>query len=363
MFAPVAFEDLTFPNQKLQPWSSFESEQWMRAGSQFNSTICEYDTTTTRISVNYGGGVAKWNTAALAPNGYIYSPGHLRTDWCVIDTFTDTVSTTGSVNSSNDGCVYDKISNAVYGFGSGGTKIIPGGVASNISGPPNRQAPGVQSYDGNLLYTIGAFGTSGIYAYNVSSNSNAQQLATGSRSGGDIGTLGINGKIYFTAGGASNILEYDPVANTTTRIGSFTADRSFGIRQHPNGFIYIMPANSGTVIKRLNPLTKELIDVLTPSPRYDGFNVCIGADGRIYGVASNAGYISWYDPYSNTSGQITVGNCDISFQGIAMGALGDIYITPWTGGYIHKLKLVRGSGYVQKIIQEYNTGGRLAISG
>ena len=48
-----------------------------------------------------------------------------------------------------------------------------------------------------------------------------------------------------------------------------------------------------------------------------------------------------------------------------MGALGDIYITPWSGttGYIHKLALVKGSGYVQKIIQEYNIGGRLGISG
>jgi hypothetical protein len=363
MFAPVAFEDLTFPNQKLQPWSGFESQQWMRAGSQFNSTICQYDTTTTRISANYGSGVAKWNTATLAPNGYVYSPGHVRTDWCVIDTFTDTVSVTGSINSSNDGCVYDKISNAVYAFGSGGTKIIPGGVASNITGPPNRQAPGVQSYDGNFLYTVSAFAASGIYAYNVSANSNALSLAAGSRT--DLGTLGINGKIYFSAGSAGNILEYDPVANTSTTIGSFAGDKFYAIKQHPNGFIYIMPANGGTTIKRLNPLTKELIDVLTPSPTYVAFSACIGADGRIYGVASNTNYISWYDPYSNTNGQITVANGDTSFQGIAMGALGDLYITPWSGttGYIHKLKLVKGSGYVQKIIQEYNIGGRLGISG
>ena len=361
MFAPVSFEDLTFPNQKLQPWSGFESQQWMRAGSQFNSTICQYDTTTTRISIDYGGGFAKWNTATLAANGYIYSAPHVRTDWCVIDTFTDTVSVTGSVNNSNDGCVYDKISNAVYGFGSGGTKIIPGGVASNITGPANRQAPGVQSYDGNFLYTIGAFGTTGIYAYNVSANSNASKLASADRA--DIGTLGIDGKIYFSAGGIGNILEYDPVANTSTTIGSFTADKFFAIKQHPNGFIYILPANGGTTIKRLNPLTKELIDVVTPSPTFYAFTACIGADGRIYGVASNTNYINWYDPYSNTTGQITVSNGDTSFQGIAMGALGDIYITPWSAGYIHKLALVKGSGYVQKIIQEYNIGGRLSTSG
>jgi hypothetical protein len=363
MFAPVAFEDLTFPNQALKVWSGFEAQQWMRAGQQFNTTICQYDTTTTRISANYGSGLAKWNTATLAANGFIYSPPHVRTDWCVIDTFTDTVSVTGSVNSSNDGCVYDKISNAVYAFGSGGTKIIPGGVASNISGPPNRQAPGVQSYDGNLLYTVGAFGTTGIYAYNVSANSNASQLASAART--DLGTLGINGKIYFSSGPTTSILEYDPVANTSTTIGTLASDRFYAIKQHPNGFIYVLPANTGTTIKRLNPLTKELIDVLTPSPTYAAFSACIGADGRIYGVSSQTNYISWYDPYSNTNGQITISNGDSSFQGIAVGALGDIYITPWTGGtgYIHKLALVKGSGYVQKIMQEYNMGGRLGTSG
>ena len=35
MIAPAAFEDLTFPEQKLIPWSSYESDQWMRAYTNY----------------------------------------------------------------------------------------------------------------------------------------------------------------------------------------------------------------------------------------------------------------------------------------------------------------------------------------
>ena len=41
-----------------------------------------------------------------------------------------------------------------------------------------------------------------------------------------------------------------------------------------------------------------------------------------------------------------------------MGAMGDLYLIPWTGAYVHKLALVRGSGYAQKVIQEYNLNSR-----
>lgn len=367
MFAPVAFEDLTFPNQALKVWSGFEAQQWMRAGQQFNTTICQYDTTTTRISSDYGSGPAKWGHGSLAPNGNIYCMGHVRSDFAIINTYTDAVTTTGSIGSrSSQGSVYDKVTNNVYGFGDSGAKINTAtNVASTITGPPNRSDNPIQGWDANILSTAGFFNYSGTRQYSISANTTATTAATpGNANYGEWGTLGIDGNMYQTnVPGGSNMLKFDPVANTTANIalgaGSFA-----GVLQHYNGKLYILP-NGATRVAEYDFSTNAVTTTLTlPSARlFSG--ACIGADGKIWGCASSSGTLTWIDVYNNTSGTVTVGNGDVSYQGIQMGALGDLYLIPWSGtnGYFHKLKLVKGSGYVQKIIQEFNQGGRLSWAG
>ena len=52
----------------------------------------------------------------------------------------------------------------------------------------------------------------------------------------------INGKIYFSAGGATSILEYDPVANTNLYVANF----GINVTTSYDGFT-ILPDASGTI--------------------------------------------------------------------------------------------------------------------
>ena len=359
MIAPAAFEDLTFPNQKLNPFSQFESEQWMRAGLQLNTTLCEYGTAT-RIGSSYGTGVVKWNGAALAANGKIYAPPHVRNDWLIIDTLTDSVTTTGSVNNSNDGAFYDKITNSVYGFGSSGCKInCATDASSNISGPGNRQGGPLQGFDGDKVYTIGSFGTRGVYEYSIQANSATLKQSIGSDRS-DTGCLGINGKAYWGTGPNSNFYVYDPVAGTGTTFGTGTADKNNFVIQYFDGYMYSLPTISGTTIVRIDPKTNTTTNVVTGLSATSCGLACIGADGRIY--APNGGNLFWFDPRTNATGNLALGTGDTSFVACMMGAMGDIYVIPNSSAYVNKVALSKGSGYIQKIVQEYNMGGRFFMS-
>jgi hypothetical protein len=362
MIAPIAFENNTFPEQDLKVFSSFEWEQWSKAASQFNTTNFEYDTTTTRIGGNYGSGFAKWNGAALAPNGKIYGAPHVRTDVLIIDTFTDSVTTTGTVNSSNEGAFYDKITKHVFGFGANGFKIDPlTNTTTNLNGPANRQGGPLQGFDGDKVYTIGTAFTTGVYEYSIQANSATLKQSIGTDRG-SLGTLGPNGKCYWAPGNQPNYYVYDPVAGTGTTFGSALADKQFTQTLYFDGYIYSFPYENNTII-RINPYKNitETIYTYGTNPRWTGGGT-IGMDGRIYGVAGNndvnGQYVRWYDPRTNTAGDILIGNSDKSYQTISMGAMGDLYLIPWVGGYVQKLALVRGSGYAQKVIQEYNRDGR-----
>lgn len=366
MIAPVSFENLTFPDQGLRVWSGFEVEQWKRAGEQFNTTLCQYQTASVRLSTDYGTGIAKWNTSVLAPNGKIYSPPHVRADWGILDTNTDTTSVTGSVNKDNDGSTYDKITNNVFAFGNLGTKIGPvtpssNGVPANISGPSNRTAPGVQAFVGNDLYSVSVvIAPAGVYKYDIAANSSSRPGTSALRA--DIGCLGANGKVYFGNGPTTTFLEYDPATNTSTTFGSVTADHYVGaVVPHFDGFIYFFPVNGGTVIKKIDPFTRTVTDTLTVNTDFNYYSGCIGADGRIYLAASNRASVGIYDPRTNTTGsRINLASGDNSFQAITMGSNGDLYLTPWTSRFYHKISLIAGSGAVKQIIQEYNMEGRLA---
>lgn len=350
-----------FPDQSLATFTSAEATQWQNAASAFNTTTYGYASSVSDLG-SVAGGVAKYNTAALASNGKIYSPGHVNSNWLIVDTFNDTftTSTAGTFNGDNDGCVFDKITGYVYSFGNGGSKINPStGVSSTITGPPNRQAPGVQSFDGNKLYTAAAFGTSGIYEYNVSANTNTYKASQGSAAG-DSGTLAFNGKIYFSSGGGTSFLEYDPATNTATNFGSVSADVFFLMITHPNGYVYAMPA-SGGIIKRIDPTTRTITDITATG--YVGYTGCLGMDGKIYTVASSEGQIRYFDPATNTIGTISSGFADSSYQGIAMGAKGDLYVTPWSGAHVYKLALTTGTATAPAICQEYNFGGRFCWPG
>jgi len=361
MFAPVAVQNNTFPEQNLKVFGTFEGTQWQKAGEQFNTTYFQYATGSARIGTSYAGS-AKWYGSALAGNGKIYSPGHTRTDWLITDTATDTTAITGSVNAANMGAVWDKITNKVYAFGSSGSRIDPTtNIATNLAGPKNRTGGGVQSFDGNKIYTVSLFDagglTTGVYEYDINTNTNSLKSAQGDKYTG--GTLALNGKIYWGPGGGTVFLQYDPQTNTATTFGSVSGDNFGPIVQHYDGYLYCFPRFFINTILRINPNTNQVVTIKTgvESGNVISTQACIGADGRIYVTRESAG-VYWYDPYTNATGTITMASSDTGFAGIEMGPSGDLYVTPYNSTYVHKISLVRGSGYAQKVIQEYNTGGR-----
>ena len=354
----------TYPDQSLSTWTVTETAAWLAAGSTQTTSSFGYASTSTRVGSDYGGGSAKWEGASLASNGKIYCPPHVRNDWAIINTNNDTIATTGSVNASNEGSVYDKITNQVFAFGSGGTKInCSTDAASNVSGPSNRNGTPVQSFDGNKLYTIGISGNNNVFEYNISANTSTNKGAVGGdRARG--GVLAANGKIFWGGGGGTQFTEYDPSTNTITNFGSLTGDNTGPMVAHYDGYLYNFPRFNQSNIIRINPDTRatSTIHTLADSPQLISMMGCIGLDGRIYVARENAG-VYWYDPYSNTSGTITMANSDTSFSAITMGANGDLYVIPWNSNYFHKIALTTGAGAsATQIVSQYNFGGRMCWS-
>jgi hypothetical protein len=363
--APAA---VLFPDQSLATWTATESAQWLAAGAaSCNTSTFAYSGSTVRIGTNYGGGAAKWAGGSLASNGKIYCAPHVRSDWLIVNTNNDTTATTGSVNGNSEGSVYDKITNTVYGFGGSGTKIITStDVSSNISGPGNRSCNPIQGFNGDYLFTCG-FSFTGMRRYQISTNTTTT-LATPTRTFGEFGCGGSDGCMYFpnTAGG-TNVLKYDPVANTCTNLAIGNAQLYAVMVQHYDGYIYLLPTGgTSTAIRKLEVSTGTISAAHTMASSFGCSNACIGLDGRIYIVSSGSGGIRWFDPTANTSGNITISNSDVSFQGITMGVNGDLYLIPWNANpaYVHKLPLVTGTGTpATDIVSQYNFGGRMCWPG
>jgi|TARA_R110002096_G_scaffold205832_1_gene391939 hypothetical protein len=356
-----------FPDQSLATWTSTEADAWLAYGASFaNTTSFGYATTTTRIGGSFLNS-RQYYGAALAGNGKIYgSPadGGTVKQWIVIDTNTgqDTVTLNPTtVNYRNFGARWDKITNTVYSFGDGGTKIdCTTDTASNVTGPSSWNGGAVQSFDGNLLYTAPLFSNNAIYEYNISTNTSTNKGSTG----GDrypIGTLSRTGKMFWPSGGGTQFTSYDPATSTLTDFGSLSGDYVGPMVQHYDGYIYAFPRFFNSSVLRLDPATNTIttIHTLSLSPQIISMDCCIGLDGRIYVTREN-GATYWYDPSSNTSGILTMDSGDTSYAGITIGANGDLYMVPFNGDYVHKLALTTGTGTdATNIVSQYNFGGRM----
>ena len=355
-----------FPDQSLATWTTTDTADWLTYGSSFaNTTNFGYSTTSTRIG-GFNSATRKWGGAALANNGKIYCPpgdGSTVKYWSIIDTSNDTVSfSPTTVNYKNFGARYDKITNQVFAFGAGGTKIdVATDVASNVSGPAQYNGGGVQSLDGNLLYTAPLATNRNIYEYNIATNTSTSVGAVG-QDRYPIGTLSVSGKMFWPSGGGTQFTSYDPATSTLTNFGSFLGDRVGPMVQHYDGYIYAFPRFFNSDIVRLDPSDNSvtIIHTLSISPQIISLDTCIGLDGRIYVTRENGG-VYWYDPSTNTSGNITMDSGDSSFAGITIGNDGSLYVVPFSSSYFHKISLTTGTGTpATDIVSQYNFGGRMA---
>lgn len=361
MIAPGAFENLTFPEQKLLDWSNNESLTWMRVGSQyFTSTNgCSYGTPA-NISTDFGGSVAKWAGGALALDGKIYALGHLQDNYLIIDTFNDTTATTGSVSPtdpSSNGSAYSPYTNCLYSDSDDG--IYKFNVATSAFSFISKGFTGQAqilgaAQNGRRIYYHGINSSRKMWYYDVLTDS---VVDTGVTWSGDriTGCLSWNNKFYLGGGGSSpNFLVYDVNANSATTITGGAAigdDQYRNFIQYFDGFLYTFGGFGANRIKRVNPVTNEVIDVFTMAATNYNFNdYSIGADGKIYCVGQSS-TLGIYDPRDNTFSTKTMPGS--SYEGIVMGIKGDLYAIPWNSNFVAQIP-IQNNLRVLRAIQEYN---------
>lgn len=361
MFAPAAFEDLTFPQQNLNPWTSYESNQWLRGYTNYftsNSGNGVVYGTPIEIGSALAGTTAKYNGGAMAANGVIYAPGHLNTDWLLVNTNNDSVSTTGSIGSAaTNGAFYSPRNRAVY-CATSDPRMYKLSIDNNSGSFVSLPALGSQyfcfilGYDGVNAYAAGTFNTDTMVRYDTSieSGSNMNIATSNDRNNG---CLGPNGKIYWSPSGPTgtrNYIEFDPATNTYTSFGTPAGDTRNGMIIGPDGFMYSLPF-AGQPIVRINPKTLELTDMATPNTSNRSSSACIGADGRIYMVGDSNQLTIW-DWRTNGLEYVTLPSSS-GYHGICMGINGDLYLIPWSAPRVVKVP-INNNGRVVRPIQEMN---------
>jgi hypothetical protein len=360
MFAPVSAQDLTLPNQGLSTWGTFEAQQWMAAGLQLNTNNYAYATSTTRLGSAVPGGDYKWISGTLAANGKIYCPAHLRNDYLIINSNDKTYSVSSGAGGNwfSANVTYDKITNSVYSGGELKYKMLTSGTtpaAINWTGRTTVTSP--QGFNGNLIYSYqNEFATRGLYLNTISANTSA--LLAASSQYPESMTLGINGNIYASPSNATTIYEYNPFTSTATNFGSFTADRYYGIIQYFDGWIYTLPAATSAAIWKINPITREQIQVGTSTVAHGGA-LKIGGDGRLYSI-SGGNTIQFYNPKTQTDGTLLT-TTDSEFFSIALGVDGTIYCIPRNASYINYIPPTKGGQFYEGFVSG-RSGGRFAFN-
>jgi hypothetical protein len=360
MIAPAAFEDITFPEQTLKYWSEYECNQWLRAGEQF-TTGSSFNgvgyTTATAIHT----GLGSVGSVALADNGKIYIQTYSaggRITW--LNSYDDTTGSVSANGSNNgQGCYYNPITKNVYMGGEGNTKVIDtttDAITATITHPITGQTQwGGISFDGQYAYGNGFFANKRIIKLDMFNNTAITTSVTTYTGDPLRGTLSVNGKFYFGAGGGSTAgtIVYDPVADSIayTNVGS-VSDQIRDYVQYYDGFLYSYPGYGNTAIKRINPKNNEFTNVKTGlfDGRYN--SLCVGADGCIYGVGNTNGTnrCLQYDPRTNYSFEETIATTN--YNAIVTGAQGDIYLFG-TNGVCYK-KTILNNGRVLKPLAEFN---------
>jgi hypothetical protein len=361
MIAPAAFEDITFPQQSLQYWSEYESNQWCRAGLSYftsgsgNGAVYGTNTAMTAIgrAINHG---------ILAENGKIYAAADAGSNIVtVIDTYTDTRTTiTAGGNLASYSAFYSPITKMAY---------LPGFSAMRVINTTNDTSSGSVTYSagGNYSFWWGV-GFDGRYAYGSRWIGGSQFMRMDLFNGtitntavtsyvGDPqnGTMGVNGKIYFGGGGGttSGIHCYNPFTDTMEYVAvpgqSDVSDFYRDVVQHPNGFLYCFPAYGSDTIVRIDPRTNTATIALSGVTDTRANNYAIGADGLIYTVG-NTDQMVIYNPFTNTVSYETLPSGD--WQTIIMSPSGDLHMFSTAGSY--RVKRLLNNGRVIRPLQELN---------
>lgn len=356
MFAPVSIQDNSLPQQSLPYWSSFEAQQWMKAGLQLTTESFQYATASVRVGSDFGTQDFKWVGGAMAADGKIYAPAHFRNQFLIMDTVNRSVSTSNSTGSAwyGQSSTPDAITNIVYSSGGGvtgqgGWKIETGSIVPNKIAFSGRStaSPAQQGFVANNIFPWWPLrGGTGLYSYNIAADTLTLEYNTSAGTEILSTTLGINGKIFGAPSNTSLIYEYDPQTDTTASFGNITGNRYFNIKQYFDGWIYMLPNTTAAAIK-INPLTREIVTLPNTTVAH-GDITQIGGDGRLYSIVSG-NTVRWYDPRTLTDGTLCT-TADGLYISFTVGIDGALWFTPRSSRWVNYIPPVRGGEYYRGYI-------------
>jgi len=116
------------------------------------------------------------------------------------------------------------------------------------------------------------------------------------------GVLAPNGKVYGIPYDSTQVLEIDPINQTTALFGSLSAtgNKWLGGVLAPNGKIYGIPRNATQVLE-IDPVaqTTALFGSLSGMDKW--LSCALAPNGKIYGIPSSATQILEIDPVAQTT--------------------------------------------------------------
>ena len=283
-------------------------------------------------------GIAKWYSAALAPNGKIYCAPADATQALEIDPVTKTTALIGSVYSS---ATYKWIgaalapSGKIYCAPFNSTQVLEIDPVTKTTTLIGSVYSGSDKWRGAVLAPNGKIycaPNTATQVLEIDTITKTTTLIGSVYSGSDkwIGaTLAPNGKIYCAPMNAAQVLEIDPMTKTTTLIGSVHSGGWIDAALAPNGKIYCTP-NTATQVLEIDPVTKTTTLI---GSVYSGIQKWQGAtlapNGRIYCEPAYATQVLEIDPITKTTtliGSVYTGTA--KWAGAVLAPNGKIYCVP-----------------------------------
>lgn len=160
------------------------------------------------------------------------------------------------------------------------------------------------------------------------------------------GALGANGRIYGVPAEARQVLEIDPVTNTTTLIGPVfdNGNKWNGGALGPDGVIYCAPFDATTVLRIDTNRVPATVDNTLTAPTGDGLKwgpPVRAYDGKIYAFPQEALSVLVIDPTVTPPAisEIALANNDGATLGMTGGGLlnpltGKLYAVPYSAKHI-----------------------------